>query len=43
MEEITKEAYEEMSANISPIGSVSFKEDDIIGSDECASGVCPIK
>jgi hypothetical protein len=43
MEEITKEVYEEMSSNISPIGKVSFKEDDIIGTDECASGVCPIK
>lgn len=43
MEEITKEIYEQLAANVKPIGTVSFKEEDIIGSDECATGVCPIK
>jgi ribonucleotide reductase alpha subunit len=43
MEEITKETYEELSAGIKAIGVVSFKEDDIIGNDECISGVCPVK
>lgn len=43
MEEITKEVYDQLSAGITAIGKVSFKEDDIIGSDECATGVCPIK
>ena len=43
MEEITKEVYEQLAANVKPIGTVSFKEEDIIGSDECISGVCPVK
>lgn len=43
MEEITKEQYEEMAASVKPISNISFKESDIIGNDECASGACPIK
>jgi ribonucleotide reductase alpha subunit len=43
MEEITKEVYEQLAANVKPIKTVSFKEEDIIGNDECATGVCPIK
>jgi ribonucleotide reductase alpha subunit len=43
LEEITEERYNEMKAKTKPIESVSFKEDDIMGSDECQSGVCPIK
>lgn len=43
MEEITKEQYEEMASKITAISNISFNGDDVIGSDECVSGVCPIK
>lgn len=43
MEEITEEQYLELKAKTTPITGVSFKEEDISGSDECSSGVCPIK
>lgn len=43
MEEITEAEYIEMKSKTKPITGVSFKEEDIIGSDECSSGVCPIK
>lgn len=44
MEEITKEQFEEMSKNVKPISSISFKEEDIIGDgSDCIQGVCPIK
>ena len=43
MEEITKEQYEEMASKITAISNISFNGDDVIGSDECQSGVCPIK
>jgi ribonucleoside-triphosphate reductase len=43
LEEITEQQYNDLKALVTPISGVSFKEDDIIGSDECAAGVCPIK
>jgi len=43
MEEITKEQYEEMASKITAISNISFNGDDVIGSDECVGGVCPIK
>lgn len=43
LEEITEQEYLDMKSVVTPITGVSFKEEDIIGSDECASGVCPIK
>lgn len=43
LEEITKEQYEEMIKLVKPISSVSFKEEDVMGLDECAGGVCPVK
>jgi len=43
LEEITEEQYNEMKSKVTPITGVSFKEEDVLGSDECASGVCPIK
>jgi hypothetical protein len=43
LEEITEEQYNEMSARVKPISNISFKEGDVAGLDECASGVCPIK
>jgi len=42
-EEITEQEYNEMSSKVTPIHSVEVAEDDIIGSDECSSGACPIK
>jgi len=43
LEEITKEQFDALTAAITPISDVSFKEEDVSGIDECASGVCPIK
>ena len=43
MEEITEQEYLDMNAKVKPITGVSFREDDILGSDECSSGACPIK
>lgn len=43
LEEITEREYLEMKSKVTPITGVSFKEDDIIGNDECANGICPIK
>lgn len=42
-ETITKERYEELVKNIKPITSANFLEGDIIGNEECETGVCPIK
>jgi hypothetical protein len=42
-EEITEEQYNDMSSKVTPIHSVEVSEDDILGSDECSSGACPIK
>lgn len=43
LEEITEEEYLEMKSKVTQINGVSFKEEDVIGIDECISGVCPIK
>lgn len=43
-EEITEEQYNALSATVRPItGDVEVSEEDILGSDECSNGVCPIK
>jgi hypothetical protein len=42
-EEITEEQYNEMVSKVTPIHSVEVAESDILGSDECSSGACPIK
>jgi ribonucleoside-triphosphate reductase len=41
MEEITKEAFEGLSAKVKPITSLDFIDERL--DDECATGVCPIK
>ena len=41
-ETITKEQYEDMIINTSPINSVELKENDMEVED-CQSGACPIK
>jgi len=44
MEEITKEQFDELSAKVTPITNIqSVSEKDVLNSDECASGVCPVK
>jgi ribonucleoside-triphosphate reductase len=43
LEEITKEQYEEMVQNTIPITGISFNEADVAASDDCATGVCPVK
>jgi ribonucleoside-triphosphate reductase len=44
LEEITKEQYEEMSRNTTPITSItSIDEKSVDAGAECESGVCPIK
>ena len=42
-EPITKEQYLELSANVEPITSGSFNEEDVDEMGECATGACPIK
>jgi ribonucleoside-triphosphate reductase (thioredoxin) len=42
-EPITKEKYEELSKNVTPITSVDVEEGDVQGVEECAGGACPIK
>jgi len=41
-ETITKEQYEEMVSNVTPITSIEVKENDF-EVDDCATGACPIK
>jgi ribonucleoside-triphosphate reductase (thioredoxin) len=43
MEEITKEQFDELSAKVTPLSSVSVSEEDLDVSGECVSGVCPIR
>jgi len=43
LEEITELQYTEYSSRVLPISGVSFKEEDVSGTDECVAGVCPIK
>lgn len=43
MEEITKEQYEEIASKITTLSNISFNGDDVISSDECLNGVCPVK
>lgn len=43
-ETISKERYEELIKNITPINSIaSISENSISGVDECANGACPIR
>ncbi len=42
-EEITEERYNELAAQVTPIRSVEVAETDVLGSEECAVGVCPIR
>lgn len=42
-EEITEEQYNEMSGKVMPISSVEVAETDLLDSDECSTGACPIK
>lgn len=43
LEEISKEKYEEMIANVEPIVSLETENEIGIDSDECATGACPIR
>lgn len=42
-EEITEEQYNALSAVVKPIHSVEVGEQDLLDSDECAGGVCPVR
>jgi len=42
-EEITEEQYNTMAASVKPIHSVEVSEADLLDTDECSSGACPIK
>lgn len=43
LEEITEKEYLEMRSKTTPITGVSFKEEEVDGVSDCASGACPIK
>lgn len=42
-EEITEEQYNALSASVKPIHSVEVSDGDVLDSDECSSGACPIR
>lgn len=42
-ETISKEEYEKLIIGVKPITSITMKDGDMIGSEECESGACPIK
>lgn len=42
-EEITEEQYNALSSVVKPIHNVEVSESDLLDSDECSSGACPIK
>lgn len=42
-EEISKSQYEDYMAKVKPLTSGEIKDYEILDSDECVSGVCPIK
>ena len=43
LEEITRQEYESMIQLVQPIDNCEVNEEDIKGSFECATGICPIK
>jgi len=43
LEEITRQEYENMIESVKPITDCEVNEEDIKGSFECATGMCPIK
>jgi ribonucleotide reductase alpha subunit len=43
LEEITRQEYESMIKLVQPIDNCEINEEDIKGSFECATGMCPIK
>ena len=43
LEEITRQEYENMVKSVKPITDCEVNEEDIKGSFECATGMCPIK
>ena len=43
LEEITRQEYESMIKLVKPIDNCEINEEDIKGSFECATGMCPIK
>jgi hypothetical protein len=43
LEEISKEKYEEMIKDITPITDVSLQESDLELNIECEGGACPVK
>ncbi len=42
-EEITEEQYNAMSVTVTPIHSVEVNMDDLLDSDECSTGACPVR
>jgi len=43
LEEITRQEYEDMIQSTKPITNCEVNEEDIKGSFECATGLCPVK
>jgi len=43
LEEITRQEYQDMIRLTKPITNCEVNEEDIKGSFECATGMCPIK
>ena len=43
LEEITRQQYEDMIKLVKPITNCEVNEEDIKGSFECSTGVCPVK
>ena len=42
-EEITEEQYNALSAAVTPIHNVEVNNEDLLDSDECTTGACPIR